>query len=281
MSVPVKTAARSYWDEFPQAAANFGAPLRPPLEAVRFMENTAMEWARSHPGEGLRALLLGVTAEIACMRWPEAATLLAVDCSYPMVQSVWSGNVPGKRAAVCANWLALPARPASRDIAIGDGSFNCLDFPDGLRAAARSVESVVQKDGLFVLRCFVQAEPRESLDALFDEALRGSIGSFHAFKLRLLMALQESAHKGVAVKDAYWAWTDRKIDLERLPSSPGWAKPAVETIGLYRDAETVYSFPTLDELRMELAEFFEEISVTVHSYELAERCPILVLRPRP
>ena len=39
---------------------------------------------------------------------------------------------------------------------------------------------------------------------------RGSIGSFHTFKLRFLMALQRSARAGIAVKDVYlWVQPQR------------------------------------------------------------------------
>ena len=38
-------------------------------------------------------------------------------------------------------------------------------------------------------------------------------------------------------------------------------------------------YPTLDELRAAFASYFEEVGFSTGSYELAERCPTLVLAP--
>ena len=65
--------------------------------------------------------------------------------------------------------------------------------------------------------------------------------------------------------------------------APGARRDAghLTTVEVYRGSPAVYSFPTLAELRAELAADFEELSCHVPGYELGERCPTLVLSPRP
>jgi hypothetical protein len=64
------------------------------------------------------------------------------------------------------------------------------------------------------------------------------------------------------------------------PSGLGWEPDVVETIGLYRGARTVHTFPMLDELRALMEEWFDEIGFSIPSYPLGERCPTIVWIPR-
>jgi hypothetical protein len=272
--------AQSYWDDFAQSFASLGSPLRPSRQDTQFMQRAITDWAALRPGECLNALILGVTPEIAEMRWPERSSLMAVDKSLPMVRSVWPGNVPGKRRAVCGNWLLLPRGKSSCHIAAGDGSFNCLAYPHEFRAMAASVSEVLVDGGILILRCYLQKVAPESPEQVYADLNRGAIGSFHAFKLRLLMALQNNPQEGIAVRDAYHSWTARHLDLGSLPAAEGWQKPAIETIEYYKNSSTVYAFPTLAAMRAVVGEFLEEVSLSTPSYELGDRCPTVVLRPR-
>ncbi len=69
---------KSYWDHVAPSFSVLGPPLKPSPEDVQFVETAVANWCSSHPGKRLRALLLGVTAEIATMRWPEESSLIAV-----------------------------------------------------------------------------------------------------------------------------------------------------------------------------------------------------------
>ena len=271
--------AKSYWDVFARNFANLGSPLRPSEEEIRLMEGTVREWVSSARLATPRALLLGATPEIATMRWPAGTSLMAVDRSFPMAKAVWPGDVPGQRAMVRGDWLRLPLREASRDIVIGDGSINCLPYPAGFRSLAETVSGVLRGRGLLILRCYLQVSPPEPAGQIRAQALDGAVGSFHAFKLRLLMALQRNSREGVAVNDVY-QWVIQNVDLPALRSHTGWTRPAVETVQFYRDSGTVYAFPTLDELRAVLAPRFDEISLLTSGHEMGERCPILVFQVR-
>ena len=216
------------------------------------------------------------------MRWPAASSLTAVDGSAAMVRIVWPGDIPLKQQVVCGNWLALPLPDSSRRVVIGDGSMNCLPYPDGYRKLAAEVRRVLSPDGIYILRCYIQPEAPESPQQVFADLFHpDALPSFHHFKFRLLMAMQQSAQTGIAVHDVYQYWTERKIDTALLTSRAGWENSAIETIELYRQSATVHTFPSLAEYRSVLGEFFDEISFSSPPCTLGERCPILVLRPRP
>ena len=129
-------AVTSYWHSLASSYPALRWPLRPSGEDIRVMEETVATWAARHSQVELRALLLGVTPEIADMRWPAASSLTAVDGSAAMARAVWPGNIPRKRRVVCGNWLALPLRESCCSVVIGDGSMNCLPYPDGYRQLA-------------------------------------------------------------------------------------------------------------------------------------------------
>ena len=234
----------------------------------------------SHAKDCLQALLLGVTPAIVRMQWPERTSLLAVDNSTAMAQALWSRDVPRNRWVVCGHWLAMPRRDRSCDVVIGDGSMNCVRYPDDFRAVAAEVCRLLRDDGIFVSRCFLQPAVPERPEDVFADLFRTTIPSFHHFKFRLLLAMQRSTQEGIPVKDVYRFWASRNVDLDLLISRTGWERSAIETMELYRDQGTVHTFPTLPEWRSVLLEFFDEISLSTPSYNLGECCPTLVLRRR-
>jgi SAM-dependent methyltransferase len=214
------------------------------------------------------------------MRWPDAATLLAVDNSLGMAQAVWPGNIPGKRWVACGDWLALPRPNSSCDVVIGDGSLNCLRYPDGFRAVAKNIRDLLHEDGVLLFRCFVQPVTKELPEEIFSDLVQARIPSINHFKFRLLMAMQPSIDQGISVRDVYKKWMDSAIDKEQLMARTGWEKGAFRSIELYRDQDAVHTFPTVTELRAVLLEFFDETSVSIPAYPLGERCPRFVLRKR-
>jgi SAM-dependent methyltransferase len=245
------------------------------------MEQAVADAASQHPATPLRALLLGMTPDIARMHWPPLAHLTAADSSLGMVKAVWPGNIAGRREAVCANWLSLPLKPSSCDVVLGDGSANCVPYPDGFRALRDSVHQVLREGGVFVLRCFTRPAPGEHPDDILSCLAGGGIPSFHHVKFRLLMAVQESTEAGVAVDDVYQWWARKQIDTVALCARTGWDRHSVEMMELYRGSNTVHTFPTLEEVHSVLDESFDEVSTSIPSYHLSERCPIFVLRSKP
>jgi SAM-dependent methyltransferase len=269
----------SYWNSFADSFRALGQPLRPSREDIRSMEDAASAWTAGHPGRRLEALLLGVTPEIAAMRWPELVSLMAVDSSPAMLKAVWPGNVPEKKWAVCGDWHALPRRELSCDFVVGDGSINCLRYPDGYRALIAGVHRTLRDDGVFVLRCYLRPELQESPEQVV--ARIGEFPTFHHFKFCLLMAMQPDVREGVAVDRVHRFWAGLKLEEETLAVRDGWGPLDTRTIEFYRGTNTVHTFPTLEELRAVLLECFEEVSQMMPTYPLGERCPTLVLKPLP
>lgn len=227
------------------------------------------------PAEGpLRALLLGVTPALASIDWPPSHSLVAVDASLSMVQGVWPNHHP----AVCGDWQQLPFAAGSYETVIGDGSLNCLRYPEGYRLLARTVSRVLREQGALILRCYIQPSERDPVEAVLADL--PTIASFHHYKFRLLMALQQTVRQGIAVDEVYRFWAGRHSGGEGLPSGPGWEPAVAETIGHYRGAATVHTFPTLDELRVVMEERFDEIGFSIPSYPLGERCPTIVWKRR-
>jgi SAM-dependent methyltransferase len=272
--------ALSYWDNFASAYSRLGPPLRPSPEDVRFVEGAIDGWRSANTQRKVRALLLGVTPEFAKIRLSEPCSLLAIDNSLPMIRFGWAGDVPNQRSAACGDWLRLPCRRESCDVALGDGSLNCLRYPDAYRAAAVSLRDVLRPGGIVLLRSYVRPEVGENAETVFEDLWRGAIPTFHQFKFRLLTSLQRSAREGVAVEDVYRYWQSRRVDVTALAVRCGWEQDVIDTIHYYRDTPTVHTFPTESELRSVLLEYFEEETTFVPTYYLGDRCPTLLLRRR-
>jgi SAM-dependent methyltransferase len=253
-------------------------PLRPCRDDLRVFEGTVRERQRAQPARGVRGLLLGVTVEIATMRWPAAASVVAVDHSLPMVANVWPK--PAHGTAVCADWRSMPLASHSRDVALGDGCLTLLPWPHGHRAFAESLRRVLADDGVLALRCFCRPEKRETPGQVFDDLRARRIRGFHAFKWRLAMALHGPAGEGVRLADVWDCWSNEIADPDALAAQCGWPAELVRSMEVYRGSETRYTFLTADEACRSLMAEFTLKSQHVGSYELAERCPILVFRPR-
>lgn len=264
------------WRGFAEAYANLGPPLAPCAEDRQFMEQAARNWAAGHPGERLMALLLGVTPLLARMAWPAGAFLTAADRSHAMIGAIWPGDAASVRGAVQADWLALPVRDRSLDLVLGDGLLNGLRYPEGYRALALAVRAVLKSGGILALRAFVRPLVSEDPRLVIAEIVRSA--TFHQFKLRLLMAMQPSPEVGCDLSRVHRYWTACAIDRAALALQTGWRREEIDTIDRYRGLDEIYTFPTLEELRSLLAEFFTERSVLLPSYPMAECCPTLVMQ---
>ena len=257
-----------------------GSPLLPATEDIRFVEAAAARWREQH-GRVPRAVLLGVTPKLAHMDWPAGTSLTAADSSGHMAAALWPYNgAPHAPRLVLADWRCLPFPQAGADIVVGDGSINCLRYPDSLRTCARSVSRILSADGLLVIRCYLQPDRQESPEAVIAQIYSDGPETIHQFKFRLLMALQANAVEGIAVRHVYDYWASHTSDQSRPISRSGWGREAFELMALYRGIDTVHTFPTRDELHEVLDEFFIEVGVSIPSYYLGERCPTIVLKPR-
>ena len=142
-----------WWKDVAHNWRYFGSPLRPCGEDISAMEDAVARWGRCS-GNPCKALRWGVTPEIADMKWPDGTELVAIDRSEVMIQTVWPGNIDGFRKAYRAEWLDSGSVISSATVAIGDGCFNTLNYPDGYRALLDTAYQVLENKGALIMRFF-------------------------------------------------------------------------------------------------------------------------------
>lgn len=213
------------------------------------------------------------------MDWPVPVDLLAFDHSAEMIAAVW--RPPAGRAAsvVQAQWQRLPVADRTVDLVIGDGSLNALPTHSVIARVGREVARVLRPDGALVLRAFVRPDIPEPLDAVAAALATDAIGSFHALKWRLAMALSQGPDFSVAVDDIHRAFAALVPDRAALSARTGWPRDTIDAIDAYRGAQTRYTFPTAAALRRALRPEFHLDEHRTAEYELAERCPTLRFLP--
>ncbi len=206
--------------------------------------------------------------------------LLAFDQSQAMIDAVWPGDDELRRARV-GDWFALDLADGSVGIALGDGCFSLLDYPHGYQRFAASLARVLARGGLFSIRLFCRPQRPEPLEDVFAALEARQIGSFHAFKWRLAMALHgDEIRRGIAV-DAVWREFQARVgDGAELACRMGWPVAEVQTIDNYRGSPNVYTYPKVEEVSLQLGDRFELLEEWRGNYELGERCPQLLFRRR-
>ena len=288
MTSDAPLAMQQQFDRHAQNWYLFGSPLRPRAEDMRLMQSCFGKWHSAYrPTQStvpLKALLLGVTPEIATQDWGVPVDLTALDISQAMITTVWPGDTPTRRA-LCADWQEMPVAGHDFDMLLGDGIFTLLDYPAGYASLAQAIQRCLKYDGLFMMRAFCRPVTAESLTSIFDDLWNKRIGSFHAFKWRLAMAIHgDDIRRGVAVAKIWETYHANVSGHERLAQATGWPVEVIATIDAYRDSTAVYTFPNVDELIDYTAPYLTCTSQGTDQgagrYELAERCPLLCFRPR-
>ena len=270
-----------HWNEHARRWQHFGPPLRPLPMDVSVAEQLAAKQDGRLGDDSLTAVLLGVTPELAAMRWPARTRLLGIDRCPEMITGLWPADlVPENANVVQGDWAAIPLPSRSADLVVGDGCYVLLPYADSYERVSADVARVLKTSGYFSIRVFVRPEQGESPDTVMRDLQAGRIGSFHAFKWRLAMSLHGELRDGICVGDVWSYWNKNRIDDATLSSRFGWSVGSIQTIHAYRDVDTRYHYPTMTEIRQHFSPYFEEVACHVFDYELAERCPTFVLKPR-
>ena len=258
-----------HWQNFAKQWNRLASPLRPCAEDVKNFRQAI----GGNPG---RCLLLGVTPELSEL----SPTLTAIDNSAAMIGALWNSKQANK-LAIQGDWLDLPFEKGSFDTVVGDGCLTLLSHPMQYERFFGQLHRILTPGGKIALRLFVSPEQSESREFVCREALDGKIKGFHAFKWRLSMAIaSEAPDHNLSVAETC-ATFDRLIpDRNQLAAATGWSAEDIETIEAYRGSEALYSYPTLSQVRKTLHPSLHEIGLIQGSYELAERCPILILESR-
>lgn len=274
--------ACGHWRDFARQWQIFGSPLRPCSDDVSIVEELlAGEPELFGANAKKRAWLLGVTPEIAAARPLQEIDLFAVERVRAMIDSAWPGDTE-TRWAICGDWLRAPFADGNFDLAIGDGCLTVVGFPGQLQSLLGSVYRCLRRDGCLLLRLFCQPDVAEAPAAVIDAVRCGAIGSFHAFKWRLAMAVQGIADAPDVAVDAIWrAWHAAQIDAQELAGERGWSLAEVGTMEFYRGSPARYNFMRFDATIRHLQQAgFELVATRTGNYELAERCPHILLKKR-
>ena len=260
---------KDHWGAHACQWSHIGSPLRPGQQDVALMAG----WLGDNPGYGL---LLGVTPELMVL----SDRMVAQDRDRTMLDRVWRPRTP-QQTAQQGDWLADADDGLQFDFAVGDGSLNMLAYADDYKQLFLRLRQRVRDGGLLLVRVFCAPEQSESLKVVLAAAVQGSIGSFHAFKWRLAMAMVAQQHDAnISVQLIHQGFEELVADRGQLAQAAGWALADIDTIDAYRDSDLAYSFPTRTALRLALPDYCEEIGSACGSYEMAERCPVIALRIR-
>lgn len=256
----------NHWQGFAQKWGLLGSPLRPCPEDV----NNFQQAIGSDAG---RCLLLGVTPELAGL----SPSLTAIDNCAAMISALWTGKQP----VILGDWLDLPFAAGSFDTIVGDGCLVLLAHPVQHSKFFEQLVRVLAPGGKILLRIFVSSEQTESREFVCQQALNAQINSFHAFKWRLSMAIAaESPDRNFNVAETCATFDRLLPDRKQLTALTGWRADEIETVDFYRGSPAIYSYPTLEQVRKCIPATLHEIDVIYGSYELADRCPIMVLELR-
>ena len=233
-------------------------------------------WFERHVAAGAagRALLLGVTARLATMRWPEPTTLVAADWSQGMLKLL----PPGRATAFCADWRELPVANASFDVAIGDGCYSALSGLEDMAALNAELRRVLLTGGSVLMRCFCRPAGPIGIDALFQDLFRGQYRNLDLFRWLLAMAVHGTSRHGVVLGDAWDAWSRHVPDGRAIQARMGWTEDGLANLERWKGAEFRYSFPALEELRGLAAPRFAVTACDTPAYEWGALFPRLALR---
>ena len=222
-----------------------------------------------------RALMLGVTRELADV----ASDLVAVDGSAARVANVWPGDTDRRRAMV-GDWFNLAFRERCFGAALGDGGLNIHEFPGRPVRILEELSRVLKPGATVALRIFARPERCETLASVREAALAGRIENFQAFKWRLAMALVAAgSDPNIGVQRIRDVFNREFPDRAMLSKAAGWSVDDIATIDLYESSSQVYCFPTQQQFASLIPAAFTDVRfLPVGTYELAERCPLLLTR---
>lgn len=267
-----------HWNDQARKWGHIGGPLRPCPEDIQIIENFLQT---TFADKELQALILGVTPELALLSWPENTRLLGIDRNQAMVDCVWPHDKLGENAsAICGDWLSTNLTSGSTDIVAGDGCFTLLSYNEHYEKLLQELQRILIPGGWFIIRLFCRPEQQEDLSIVLADLLDGKIGNFHVFKWRLAMALHGTLEEGVDVGEVWEWWNNQKIDTNSLATRLGWSRESIDTINNYKGSEARYTFPTFQEISKLLNRYFDTVACHTMSYELGDRCPLLILRTK-
>jgi hypothetical protein len=244
-------------------------PLRPHPDVVAAVK----EQIKDRLG---RTLLLGVTPELADV----GPYLVAVDRNFSMIANVWPGNT-SSRCAIVGDWRNSNFASGVFSLCVGDGSLCGLEYPTEIAVLFHELCRIIKVNGRIICRLYLSPDTAETIPALQDEALSGTIGNFHAFKMRLAMALAAQQPKPqIGVESILDVFNRLFRNREELVRTTGWSREHIDTIDFYRGSTVLFNLPTKDQLLSVVSKICPSARLAPSgTYEMSERCPLLVADP--
>ena len=248
--------------------------LKPPL---RPNEEIVSAYRRAIEGHDKRVLLLGVTAALADI----GETLLAIDRNHQMIANAWPGDTE-RRQALNGDWLAMPIHGRDFTAAVGDGVLTAIAFSQ-YETLFSQIGNLLIPGAKLAIRLYETPEPGETVLQVREQTMAGKISGFHAFKWRLAMAIvAEARDAAIPVASIHQTFQREFPNRAALSAATGWPLDEMAEIDAYDGNPMIYWFPTRREVLAHLpAEFAKPRFERSGSYELAERCPLLVADFRP
>lgn len=250
--------SKTHWAERSQHWGTLGPPLTPNQEVI--------DGFTSLVPTDKKILMLGVTPQIA----NTYNYVTAVDFSPSMIERVWPGDTPTKRAFE-DNWLTVDLADEQFDAVMGDGSINMVGYPNDIRSLFERAYRWLKPGGTFAMRFFTRPSEPITQKYLLQEAQNPTM-SFSAY--RRLLPMYIAVNEGACVP------TRRMLEVfnELFPdrSVLKWPENHIVSIDAYKDTTTTSWFPT----REEILEFVHPDAKDAHfvdfgTYDIAHTCPIL------
>lgn len=268
------------WETFSHFWNTVRPPLRPGQADVDMLQRLVGAHVAGTGTSRPSALLLGVTPEIATMRWPGGTRVLALDFSAGMIRNVWQARDGAHSQVARANWTTMPVRDAACDIVIGDGNLTSLSYPAEYLAFAGEARRVLKDTGTLVLRLFARPERPEPLDTIFSDLRNGRIATSSYLPWRIAMVLHGNLATGVRTAGVWETWCAHVPDPDALFRALGWPPQALAALEWTRGAEYTMRFPTVGEVEELMSPGFSLVGCRFPDYEGGERYPTVVLEPR-
>ena len=269
--VVVAPPGEALWEGYYRRWQTITPPLRPAPDVCAAVR-------RLIAGHAECLLLLGVTPELSGF----GSRTIAVDRSQTSLAWIWPGNA-SSRHGVRGDWMHLPCGTGRFSAAVGDGGLSCLEYPADYGRLFGELARAVRIGGRIVLRLYSRPAAGESVADVHVEALSGGIGTIHALKWRLAHALcAERGESNIAVRSILRGFNEAFHDRAALARTTGWSRQDIAQIDAYDGMSDVYSFPTVDQVLAVIPAGFRSPQIhPVGAYELADRCPLLVIDRTP
>jgi len=263
----------SVWNNQATRWENVGFPTRPSLEDGAIITSIARK--NRYGNSSTHIAVLGVTPEVIQLDWPKGSIIEAVDMNPWMIETLYKPHHTFPTMVHQGYWQSMPMSNASVDLVVGDGIFTPLETVNDYRALFCEMSRILKPGGVMIIRAFIRPDKCEKIEDVVSDALAGKIHYFGSLKWRIAMALVDDSF-GIKPAEIYRVFESYFPDRNSLSALCNWSMETIDTIDSYRDMESIFTFPTLDELTEVSQEYTKIIDIQSGSYELANRCPTIV-----